>query len=113
LLGTQAPGGKLFERAQADAVGFAQGAIDGAGFGHAHLGVIENQRRDIAGMSVAVPDEATALGRFIDRGLEHPEVLFGVAECNNRFCLNTPTLLFHCNSQQISMTDIILIIVQR
>jgi hypothetical protein len=26
-------------------------------------------------MRVAVADEATALGRFIDRGFEHPKVL--------------------------------------
>jgi hypothetical protein len=81
LLGTQAPRRKLFERAQANAVGLAQGAIDGAGFGHAHLGIVENQRRDIAGMSVAVADEAATLGRFIDRGLEYPEVLLRPAQC--------------------------------
>jgi hypothetical protein len=81
LLGTQAPRRELFERAQANAVGLAQGAIDGAGFGHAHLGIVENQRRDIAGMSVAVADEAATLGRFIDRGLEYPEVLLRPAQC--------------------------------
>jgi len=79
LLGTQAPRGKLFERTQANAVGLAQGPIDSAGFGHAHLGIVENQRRDIAGMSVAVADEAAALGRFVNRGLEHPEVLLRTA----------------------------------
>jgi hypothetical protein len=51
------------------------GAIDGAGFGHAHSGVVEDQRRNIAGMGIALADEATALGRFIDRGFEHPKVL--------------------------------------
>ena len=61
LLGTQAPGRELFKRAQANAVGLAKGAIDGAGFGHAHFGVVEDQGRDIAGMGVAVADEAAAL----------------------------------------------------
>jgi hypothetical protein len=61
LIGTQAPRRELFERAQANAVRLAQGAIDGAGFGHAHLGIVENQRRDIAGMSVGVPHKAAAL----------------------------------------------------
>jgi hypothetical protein len=51
------------------------GAVDGAGFGHAHSGVVEDQMRNIAGMSFTVADEATALGRFIDRGFEHPKVL--------------------------------------
>jgi len=43
LLGGERPGGKLFDRTEGYAVGLAQGAIDGAGFGHAHLGMIENQ----------------------------------------------------------------------
>jgi hypothetical protein len=41
--------------------------------------MVENQRRDIARIGVAVAHEATALGRFIDCGLEHPEILFGAA----------------------------------
>jgi hypothetical protein len=61
LLGIQAPRRELFERAQANAVGLAQGAIDGAGFGHAHFGVVEDQGRNIAGMGVAVAHEAAAL----------------------------------------------------
>jgi len=51
----------ILRRAQANAVSLAQGSIDGAGFGHAHLGVVEDQGRNIAGMGVAVADEATAL----------------------------------------------------
>jgi hypothetical protein len=61
LIGIQAPRRELFERTQANAVSLAQGAIDGAGFGHAHLGIVENQRRDIAGMGVAIAHEAAAL----------------------------------------------------
>jgi hypothetical protein len=56
-LGTQAPRRKLFERAESPALGLAPGAVDGAGFGPAHLGMFENQRRGMAGMSAAVPDE--------------------------------------------------------
>jgi hypothetical protein len=62
LIGIQAPRRELFKRAQANAVGLAQGSIDGPGFGHAHLGIVENQRRDIAGVGVAVADEAAAFG---------------------------------------------------
>jgi hypothetical protein len=75
LLGRQGPGRKLFERTEGDAVGFAQGAIDGAGFGHAHLGVVEDQRRNIARMSVSKAHEAAALRRLVDRRFEDPEVL--------------------------------------
>jgi hypothetical protein len=99
LLGTQAPRRKLLERAQANAIGFAQGAIDGAGFGHAHLGVVENQRRDIAGMSFAVTNKAPALGRFEDCGFEHPEVFFGATQCKNWSGRNPCTLLLHRDSQ--------------
>jgi len=43
LLGLQGPGGKLLERAEGNPVGLAQGPIDGAGFGHSHLGVVEDE----------------------------------------------------------------------
>jgi hypothetical protein len=91
LLGGECPRGKLFERAEGNAVGLAQGAIDGTGFGHAHLGMVEDQRRDIAGMSVAIAHEAAALGRFVDRGLKDPEVLLWSAQRNYRFCHDPAT----------------------
>jgi hypothetical protein len=47
--------------------------------------MVENQGRNIAGMSITVANEAAAFGRFIDRRLEHPEVLFGAAEAHNGF----------------------------
>jgi len=75
LWGAESPRRKLFERAQGNAVSLAQGAIDGAGFGHAHFGVVEDQRRNIAGMSVAKAHEAAALWRLVDRCFEDPEVL--------------------------------------
>jgi hypothetical protein len=43
LLRLQGPGGKLLERAEGNPVGLAERAIDGAGFGHPHLGVVEDQ----------------------------------------------------------------------
>jgi hypothetical protein len=62
LVRGQGPGRKLFEGAEGDAVGLAQGAVDGAGFGHAHFGMVEDQGGNIAGMGIAVADEAPALG---------------------------------------------------
>jgi hypothetical protein len=61
--------------------------------------MVENQRGNIARIGVAVANEATTLGRFIDRGLEHPEVLFGAAEFKNCFSLYSGTLLLHRDSQ--------------
>jgi len=103
LLGTQAPRGKFFERAQGNAVGFAQGTIDGAGFSHAHLGIVEDQRRDIAGMSIAVADEPSTFGFLKDGGLEHPEVLLWMAEWKYRLSHNPWTLLPLGQPQQIAM----------
>jgi hypothetical protein len=93
------PRGNLFHRAEGNAIGLAQGTIDGAGFGHAHLGMVEDQRRNIARMSVAVAHEATALGRFIDRGFEDPEVPCGTTQRKHWFSLNSCTLLLQCDSQ--------------
>jgi hypothetical protein len=99
LLGPECPWRKLFERAEGNAVSLAQGSIDGAGFGHAHLGVVENQGRNVTRMGVTESNKAAALGRFIDCGLEDPEVFLGAAECKNGFGLNSCTLLFHRDSQ--------------
>jgi hypothetical protein len=73
--GKKGPRWKFFNQTEGDAVGLAEGAVDGAVFGHGHFGVVEDQGKDIARMRVAVADEASALGRFIDRGFEHPKVL--------------------------------------
>jgi hypothetical protein len=106
LLGTQAPRGKLFERTEANAVSLAQGAIDGAGFGHAHLGIVEDQRRDIAGMSVAVADEATAPRRFEDCRLEHPEVLLRPAQCKCWLNVDTSAAVPFRQPEQFGVSDI-------
>jgi hypothetical protein len=83
LLRAERPWGKFFEGAEGDAISLAQGAVDGAGFGHAHLGVVEDEGGDIAGMGIAVADEAAALGGLIDRSLEDPEVLLRATQCKN------------------------------
>jgi len=85
LLGTQSPGGKFFERAEGDAIGLTEGTIDGARFGHAHLGVVEDEGGDIAGMGIAIANEATAVGGLIDGGLEDPEVLLGATQREDGF----------------------------
>ena len=105
LLGTHAPRRKLFERAQANAISLAQGTIDGAGFGHAHLGIVEDQRGDIAGMSVAVADEPAAFGGLEDRGLEHPEVLLRSAQRKDWLRMNPTTTMAHGKTQQGKVAD--------
>jgi len=59
----------LLDRADADAVGLAEGAIDCPGLGHPHFGPA-NERGDVERVSVAVADKAGgAFGRE-DRCLE-------------------------------------------
>jgi len=101
LLGTHAPRRKLFERAEANTVGLAQGTVDGAGFGHAHLGVVEDQGRNVSWMGITIPDEPATLGRFIDCGLEHPKVLLRTTQREDRFHLDARAVVPHGHSEQV------------
>jgi hypothetical protein len=93
LLSVQSPGGKLFQGAESNPIGLTQGAIDGPGFGHAHLGVVEDERGDIAGMGITIAHEAAAVGGLIDGGLEDPEVLLGMAEGKHGFDVDTSAVV--------------------
>ena len=84
LLEREGPRWEFLDGAKGDAIGFAEGAVDSAGFGHAHLSMVEDERRDIAGMGIAVAHEAAALRRFIDGGFEDPIVLFGTTQLQDR-----------------------------
>lgn len=106
LPGAQGPGWKLLDGAEGNAVGLAQGAIDGAGFGHAHLGVVEDERRDVAGMGITVADEAAAFGGFVYGSLEDPEALFGMAQWEHRLGLNAVAVAPLSQAQQIAVGNI-------
>jgi hypothetical protein len=60
--GKKGPRWKFFNPAEGDTVGLAEGAVDGAGFGQAHFGVVEDQGRNIAGMGIAIADKSSAFG---------------------------------------------------
>ena len=60
----------LLDRADADAVGLAQGAVDRPGFGHAHLGAVD-QGRHVGWIGIAVTHKARRLG-FVNRSSEDP-----------------------------------------
>ncbi len=51
----------LLDRADADAVGLAQGAIDGSGLGDSHFSPV-NQCGNIGGVGIAIADETTTAG---------------------------------------------------
>src|SRR5579859_4084821 len=50
-------GTNLFHRANADPVGLPQSAVDGARFGHTHLGAVYEER-NVRGIRITVPNEA-------------------------------------------------------
>jgi len=79
LLGTQTPRRKLFERAEGNAIGLAQGTVNRTGFGHAHLSVVEDEGGDVAGMGIAIAHKPPACGGLVNSGFEHPEVLLRTA----------------------------------
>ena len=64
--GGSAKGPDFLDRADADAVGLAQGAIDGPSFRHAHLGAVDKER-DIGRIGIAVADEAESASDVILR----------------------------------------------
>ena len=108
LLSIQSPGGKFFQRAEGNAIGLPQGAIDGAGFGHTHLGVVEDEGRHITGMGIAIADEATALGGLIDGSLEDPEVLLGTTQGQYGFNLDASAMAVFREGEQLGMSDVLL-----
>jgi len=53
------------------AVGLAEGTVDRAGFGDAHLGAVD-QGRDVGRIGVPIADEPARAGRFVDGRPEDP-----------------------------------------
>ena len=99
----QGPGRKLLNRAKGDAIGLAQSTIDGASLGHSHLGVVEDKRRDVARVGVAIAHEPATLGRLVDRGFEDPEVLLRPAQGKHRLGMNAIAVASLGQPQQVAM----------
>lgn len=69
--------------------------------------MVEDERRDVAGMGVTVTGKAAALGGFVDRGLEDPEVLCRTTEREHRFRGNPDAVLLLGNPKQLGVSDIV------
>ncbi len=78
----------FLDRADADAVGLAQGPVDRPGLGHTHLGAVD-QGGDIGGIGIAVADEALAGSRFVNCCLEGPSSDGRVGEHLNGFDIDS------------------------
>src|SRR5579872_2088700 len=92
-------GTDLLDRADPDAVGFAQSAVHGASLSHPHLGTMD-QRRDIGRISVTKPDETAAGSRFVDGGLEGPALRSRVTEVGHRSNVNAGTAIATRKAEQ-------------
>jgi hypothetical protein len=69
-IGSRSPA-EFLDRTEPDAIGFSEGAVDGASFGDAHLGAVD-QGRDVGRISVAVANETSRARRFVHYRSEHP-----------------------------------------
>jgi hypothetical protein len=55
--------------------------------------VVEDEGRDVAGMGVAIADEAAALGRLVDGSFEDPEAFLRSTQRQHRFRLDACTAI--------------------
>ncbi len=62
---------ELLNRAEADAVGFSQGPVDGPGFSNSHFGAAD-EWRDIGGIGIAVADKRSLTFWLKDTRFEDP-----------------------------------------
>jgi len=92
------------DRADADAVGFAQGPVYSPGFGHPHLGAMD-QGRDTGGIGITVTDEARRAG-FVNRSSENPATNRSLCCVLFNCCIysNTPPSMRY--SQQTTVTHV-------
>jgi hypothetical protein len=70
--------------------------------------MVENQGRDVARMSVAVAHKATTLGRLIDGGFEHPEVLLRMTKSNHRFAMNPAAVAPQGKAQEVAVVYVVI-----
>jgi len=96
---------ELFDRAQADSVGFAEGAIDGPGLGDAHLGPAD-QRRDVRRIGVAIPDETARARSLVNDRFEDPASHCRVGISLDQSGLYAGAMAALGNSKQARVRDI-------
>ena len=95
----------LLDRADADAVGLAQGTIDGSGFGHPHFGAAD-ERGNVRGIGVTVADETPAGLRLEDSGHEGPTLAGSVREFQYRTNVDTSAPVMACQTYQTGVSDV-------
>ncbi len=63
----------LLNRAQPDAIGLAEGTVDGPGLSHTHLGTAD-QIGHVGGIGISIADEPFGTAMLVDSCLEDPAV---------------------------------------
>jgi hypothetical protein len=106
LSSIESPRREFFQGTQSDAIGLSKGPIDRSGLGHAHLGIVEDQRRNITGVGIAIADETAAFRGLVNGGFEDPEVLFWTTEGGDRLSVNPFAMEPVCHVQEITMGNI-------
>jgi hypothetical protein len=82
-------GAYLLDRADSDAIGLTQSAIDRSGLGYPHLGATD-QERHVRWVSIAIPDKARGiLGRIHGR-LEDEAIRRGITQRIDSLDVDTP-----------------------
>ena len=82
----------LLDRADADAVGLTQSAIDGTRLGYAHLGAAD-QRGNVGWIGVAVADKTGGALRGIDRCFEDETIRRRITQRIDGFDMDTAAFL--------------------
>ncbi len=85
-------GADLLDRTEADAVGLAKGAVDGAGLGDAHLGAVD-QGGNVGGIRVSIANEALGARGPVNGGAEHPAARSKVTEFADHLGLDARTTI--------------------
>src|ERR1700758_5358497 len=85
----------FLDRTDAYAISFAQSAIDGPSFGHAHFGAPDEQG-NARRIGIAKTHEAFAGSGFVNCGLERPALGGGIREFRHRPYMNPRTAAMPC-----------------
>ena len=95
----------LLDRADADAVGLAEGAIDRSSFGYAHLGTAD-ERGDVGRIGVTVADKAGGALRGIGRCLEDETIRRRITQRIDGFNMDAAASLATRQPQQPCMRHV-------
>ena len=98
-------GPDLLNRAQPDALGLAEGTVDGPGLSHAHLGTAD-QIGHVRGIGISVADEAFGPRALVDGRPENPAAGRWITKLACRLNLNTRTPIAAGQRQEAGMGDI-------